>query len=315
MKTKKVSIIDNDERTGVYAVSFVKNPAIKSGFVKLSAEEIHLDGDKQVATGPILIPDLAILRRDENGEPYNMEFSAEVIERIVRKFHRKQFGRNSTHEHQSPLEGITMIESWLVEDPTNDKSAALGIPQSKGTWMGSFYVESRDYWDNEVKSGNVKGFSIEGIFQMGEEELSTINTMTPEQIQAKFSELLKESGLPENVKSQLTELQNSVNEKTEKITELEGKLSEAETAKGTFETKATEAETKLTEAETTIETLKAEKKTAEDKVAELTAKVEELSEEPIAIDLSKEIQLTEKVDENESEFEKFARMGAALANN
>lgn len=33
-----------------------------------------------------------------------------------------------------------------------------------GTWMVSMKVDNEDVWYNEVKTGNVKGFSIEAYF-------------------------------------------------------------------------------------------------------------------------------------------------------
>jgi hypothetical protein len=33
-----------------------------------------------------------------------------------------------------------------------------------GTWMGTFKVDNEDIWNNYVKTGEVKGFSIEGLF-------------------------------------------------------------------------------------------------------------------------------------------------------
>ena len=63
-----------------------------------------------------------------------------------------------------PLNGLVAVESWLVEDPKKDKSAAYGMDMPKGTWMLSMKVLNDDVWNDYVKTGKVKGFSIEGYF-------------------------------------------------------------------------------------------------------------------------------------------------------
>ena len=71
---------------------------------------------------------------------------------------------NSTLEHAEPLSGLTLVESWLVEDEVMDKSRKYGLDVPVGTWMGSVKVNNEDVWNEYVKSNKVKGFSIEGYF-------------------------------------------------------------------------------------------------------------------------------------------------------
>lgn len=89
---------------------------------------------------------------------------------------------NTTHQHQQPLEGNYLIELWIVENPENDKSAALGFRDlPKGTLMCSYKIENKEYWDTQVMSGNVKGFSLEGFFfqqEMKRHTKSNINKQT-----------------------------------------------------------------------------------------------------------------------------------------
>jgi hypothetical protein len=73
--------------------------------------------------------------------------------------------RNTTHQHKESLKGNYLSELWLVENPESDKSRALGFnPQPKGTLMCSYKIDDRDYWNTQVMTGNVKGFSLEGLF-------------------------------------------------------------------------------------------------------------------------------------------------------
>jgi hypothetical protein len=71
---------------------------------------------------------------------------------------------NSTLEHSKALNGLTLVESWLVEDDVMDKSRKYGLDVPVGTWMGSVKVNNDDVWNEYVKTNKVKGFSIEGYF-------------------------------------------------------------------------------------------------------------------------------------------------------
>ena len=70
----------------------------------------------------------------------------------------------STLEHQAELSGMSVVESWIVEDETHDKSRKYGLNMPVGTWMVSMKVNNDEVWKDYVKTGKVKGFSIEGYF-------------------------------------------------------------------------------------------------------------------------------------------------------
>lgn len=160
---------DPDEATGIYAISFVDCPANEVDFVALSRikqEQLNRDPHKQILTGVVLKPDQLIFRNSPELGDYYIKFSADQIEKIAQKMMRTGVAlHNTTHQHQSPLEGNYLTELWIVTDPANDKSKALGfedLPQ--GTLMCSYKIEDKDYWNKEVMSGHVKGFSLEGFF-------------------------------------------------------------------------------------------------------------------------------------------------------
>ena len=161
----------DDDQTGIFAISFVDAPAVEVDFVALRRQaqqpvRLSRDSRKQILTGVVLRPQQLIYRHTpELGEHY-IQFSAAEIERIAHKMMRTGIAlHNTTHQHQSPLAGNYLTELWIVEDPTNDKSRALGFENlPKGTLMCSYKVEDPDYWTNEVMTGHVKGFSLEGFF-------------------------------------------------------------------------------------------------------------------------------------------------------
>jgi hypothetical protein len=113
--------------------------------------------------GALLIPNKPIYRNNSEGE-YYIYFSKETIVKASQKFLQKGNQSNSTLEHAEVLNGLTLVESWIVESKEKDKSAVYGLDVPVGTWMGSVKVNNDEVWNEYVKSNKVKGFSIEGYF-------------------------------------------------------------------------------------------------------------------------------------------------------
>ena len=82
----------------------------------------------------------------------------------------------ATLEHDMALQGICMVESWIKEDMEKDKSAIYGMNDPIGTWMGCLKVTNDEIWNDYVKTGRVKGFSIEGYFADKSMPLSKVET-------------------------------------------------------------------------------------------------------------------------------------------
>ena len=159
-------ILNDEEAIGVEAISIVENPAIESDFVALNNQEIKLaevNKEKRILLGALLIPKKPIYRRNGEDE-YYIYFSKETINKASQLFLQNNNQSNSTLEHESKLEGLTLVESWIVEDTQKDKTALYGLDVPVGTWMGAVKVNNEDVWNDYVKTGKVKGFSIEGYF-------------------------------------------------------------------------------------------------------------------------------------------------------
>jgi hypothetical protein len=159
-------ILDDDEAIGVEAISVVENPAIESDFIALNNQEIKLaeiSKEKRLLMGALLIPKKPIYRR--NGEEeYYIFFSEKTVAKASQMYLQNGNQSNSTLEHDAQLKDLTLVESWIVEDKTKDKTALYGLDVPVGTWMGSVKVENDEIWNDYVKTGKVKGFSIEGYF-------------------------------------------------------------------------------------------------------------------------------------------------------
>lgn len=171
-----------EDDSGIYAISFVDSPANESDFIALSKQQsevfLNKDPHKQILTGVVLRPDQLIYRKDYKLGEYYIKFSTEQIEKIAQKMMRTGLAlQNTTHQHQAPLKGNYLSELWIIEDPEKDKSRALGFSSlPKGTLMCSYKIADKHYWDTEIMTGNVKGFSLEGFFIQKPETQSNLKS-------------------------------------------------------------------------------------------------------------------------------------------
>ena len=159
-------ILDEEEAIGVEAISVVENPAIESDFIALKSQEVKLaeiDKEKRLLMGALLIPKKPIYRRNGEDE-YYIFFSEDTVLKASQMYLQNGNQSQSTLEHDKQLEGLTLVESWIVEDKAKDKTALYGFDVPIGTWMGSVKVNNDEIWNDYVKTGKVKGFSIEGYF-------------------------------------------------------------------------------------------------------------------------------------------------------
>ena len=163
-------ILDEEfEEAGIEAISIVESPAIESDFVALSKQTIQeiklaeLDKERKILLGALLIPNKTIFRSGAEGD-YYIYFSKETIVKASQMFYQNNNQNNSTLEHERELKGLTLVESWIVEDEVHDKSRKYGLNVPVGTWMGAEKVNNDEVWNEYIRTGKVKGFSIEGYF-------------------------------------------------------------------------------------------------------------------------------------------------------
>lgn len=159
-------IIDEFAEDGVEAISVVETPAIEENFIALKSQEFlfkKIDEDKRILMGPILIPNKPIYRN--NGEEdYYIYFSRDTVRKASELYLKAGNQSNATLEHAMKIGGLTLVESWIVEDKEKDKSKLYGMDVPLGTWFGAMKVDNEEVWQDFVKTGKVKGFSIEGYF-------------------------------------------------------------------------------------------------------------------------------------------------------
>ena len=163
---------------GIDAISIVEHPAIEEDFITMSKEHKfefkEVDNEKRILMGAAMIPEKPIYRVDGD-EEYYVFFTKETIRRASELYLMNGKQGNATLEHEQKIEGLSLVESWIIEDSDKDKSRAYGLEYPVGTWMVSMKVNNDDIWEGYVKEGKVKGFSIEGWFMQRESAIE-VNT-------------------------------------------------------------------------------------------------------------------------------------------
>ena len=156
-------ILDEDQEIGIEAISVVENPAIEEDFIAQEFKLAEVDKEKRILMGALLIPNKPIYRRNGEDE-YYIYFSKDTVLKASQMYLMQGKQNNSTLEHQYQINGLSLVESWIVEDKVHDKSVKYGMDLPLGTWVGAVKVNNEQIWNEFVKTGKVKGFSIEGYF-------------------------------------------------------------------------------------------------------------------------------------------------------
>jgi len=170
-KKKLIELIIDEtaEHFGVDAISIVKFPAVEENFVFFNNDFLSLakvDEEKKQLVGAILIPEKRIPRLDkETNEEYEVFFTKETIRQAQKLFMNSLNNNNHTFEHKEPIQGLTVVESWIKEDKKYDKSLMYGFKNLPiGTWFVQVSAENNtEIWE-AIKNKEVRGFSIEGYF-------------------------------------------------------------------------------------------------------------------------------------------------------
>lgn len=318
--------IDSD----VYAISLVDEPAIEEDFIFLSKqkqEQVFLEKeDKHLIVGAVLVPDKPIYRNNGKEEFY-IQFSKETIEKLAHEYLMNGRIYSVTTQHEEIADDIALVESW-IKTSENDKSNDYGMNLPVGTWLVSMKVENEDVW-GRVKSGELRGFSIESFVNLDEINLHKQDkNMTEEKLEAieisdnfwdKLRSIISNAlGKPqesEEVESTVGEIvdemeieggdkeeEPKVEEMAEEVPAEEAKEEEVapevdEIAKDVIKEVNEDAPTedaKIKELEAIIDALKEEINKKDVMIEEMSKNIEKLSKqpsaEPVKVDASKQNQ-------------------------
>jgi len=167
MRIVELLLDEESLQAGIQAISVVESPAIEEDFIALKDEQPKIelktiDKEKRILMGAALIPNKPIYRRNGEDE-YYIYFSQDTVRKASELFFINGNQNKATLEHQMDVQGTSVVESWIIEGE-QDKSRMYGMDLPVGTWMVSMKILNDELWENYIKTGKVKGFSIEGYF-------------------------------------------------------------------------------------------------------------------------------------------------------
>lgn len=265
----------------VYAISLVDEPAVESNFVALSKQTPKqmnfraVDGERRIVYGTALRADFPIYRDYGGDDQFYITFGKETIMRLMTKFMSNFSQKNWTSDHLDFVEGLTVVESWLVEDEKNDKAVALGLENfGVGDWLVGVKIDNDEVW-REIKEGRWKGFSVEAWcdFEEIEKEIKQQkhNTVMAKK-KVKAEDVVVSDSLLDNIKGIIADAINAGEGQDEEQVE--------ETAQAAAEEVAEQVEEEATTEQT--EVVEAEEQTEEPEAIaeEAIAAVEETTETP-----------------------------------
>ena len=158
-------VIDDEDAIGVEAISLVEHPAIEEDFIALKNQKTEfktIDKDKRIVVGLALIPNKPIYRKSGDNE-YYVFFSRKTVRKSAELYLKNHNSNNATLEHELKVDGVSVVESWIVEDVEKDKTALYGLNAVEGAWAVVMRINNEKVWQ-DVKKGIYKGLSIEGYF-------------------------------------------------------------------------------------------------------------------------------------------------------
>lgn len=163
--------INDEDLTGIDAISLVDVPAVEKNFLCFSEDrqpiKMQFDNSKHIITGVVCLADTPIYRYDERVGEYYVVFTKETIEKMVEKFAKMDLFKsvNLQHDNEKFVDGIYMMESYI----TNKKRGINPIEFADipdGSWVASYKVENEALWGEIINGDKLNGFSLQGMFEL-----------------------------------------------------------------------------------------------------------------------------------------------------
>lgn len=171
-------------------IGLVEQPAILKNFEAFNQHKARfaINEEKKIISGPAMIADLPIYRSDEKLGEYYVVFNKQSIQAIVEKFSAKGYLQqfNLFHDEKKKVDDVTVFNSFIVDSALGINTPVNFEDLPDGSWFISAKVNNEDVW-KKVKDGELKGFSVEGIFTYV--PVAKIK-MTAEQLAHKIESLL-----------------------------------------------------------------------------------------------------------------------------
>lgn len=166
-----VELNNQDESTGIFAISLVNEPAVQSSWLAFSKNQKIMfsieNEEKHILTGVLMLADTPIYRVDEDGFEYYIRFSKSTIRKMAEKMFKNESQEMIDLEHDGEYlkkGDVQLIECFIKDINAGiNPSAFSKIPD--GSLFGTFKVNNDEVW-KMVKDKTINGFSIFGQFNL-----------------------------------------------------------------------------------------------------------------------------------------------------
>jgi hypothetical protein len=189
---------------GIDATALVENPAIQRNWMAFKEHKdfkfkTHSE-DKRILAGALMVADFPMYR-NMNGKEFFVKFSSETIEQLADRMvlNNKLTAFNFEHDAKKELADMH-IQQFFIINTELGVNTPIGFEElPNGSLFAFVKVNNEQVWNDYVKTGIVKGFSIEGNFATKEEfseqtflkEFQTIINMTDKKVAtSKLDELV-----------------------------------------------------------------------------------------------------------------------------
>jgi hypothetical protein len=174
----------SDEVEGLQAIAFVDAPAIGLNYQAFAPHKFEIiNEEKRIVMGAAMIPDLPIYRRDERGEYYAI-FRKETIKALVQKLFKENKHNNFNEQHNAfkILDGVYIYQSFITDQELGILAPKGFENVADGTWFIAAKVENDEAWSKVKEDGILKGFSVEGVFDLEPYKFKQMNKINLESV-------------------------------------------------------------------------------------------------------------------------------------
>lgn len=196
-----------DEVEGLQAIALVDRPAIGLNYQAFAPHKFEvINEDKRIVMGAAMVPDLPIYRRDERGEYYAI-FKKETIKALVQKLFKENKHNNFNEEHNAfkILDGVYIYQSFIT-DAELGISAPSGFENvADGTWFIAAKVENDEAWAKVKEDGILKGFSVEGVFDLEPYKFKKMNKLNLESVISTLKSVFADAEVEETTEDNFAE--------------------------------------------------------------------------------------------------------------
>jgi hypothetical protein len=162
---------------GIQNLAMVLDPAMMTSWLMFSEQKPYefkfaIQEEQRIITAPVIVADLPIYRKVDDKEfyvVYKKETNMQILQKYMLDGNQRKV--KLTHDTTDLSKGVFVFEVFISDASRGIKQPeAFDLPD--GTIFCSMKINNDDIW-KRVKSGEVKGVSLEGFFDLEQEiELS-----------------------------------------------------------------------------------------------------------------------------------------------